>query len=606
MNRLITTLFLLYLIPSISSFGQREVFFYSDLKIVPEIELSKNGDSIEEIINKDHLMYQKQSDIKIQLESDYWLRFDFEPWFHLFEKYDTLYLNTGLLDQTTYFFNSKGSVETLQVDYFKDKVFKSSIINRSFYPVTKSNLINGRFIIVKTKANYSRGRIDRIRFLLHTSNEEFVFDYRSMEDANQQKAPVLIFFGLAIGLFIINILLYFSSFKKIYLYYGLFLIFQGIYYSNLNLSINTNWEFNYPKAQYIISTLIQVLINLSYLLFIRSFLDMKKYYPKLNKAVELIAYILVAFIIIMATYMIIDPHWSLAYDLMDYQRYAMSLFALYGIIHLTIFRKSELVYFVVIGTTIFVTGALSALFLGNIMYMLFGAAIESLVFIAGLAYNIKTDFKKRLQSEQEATKANESALRAQLNPHFIFNSLNSIQHLITKGDKVNALKYLTKFSKLLRQVLETSIEVNVPLNREKELLTMYLELESLRFNNDFSYSIEISENLDEYNQEIPLFLIQPFVENAILHGLLPKEGKDKDLKIVFDDQEHCIVCSITDNGIGREAAKANQKVKSHISRGISVSEKRLEMLCKRKENSSKINYIDLEQGTRVDICIPKN
>lgn len=606
MNRLITTALLLYLLPGIFCYGQREVFFYGDLHIEPEIELVESDDSIDEIINKDHLMYQKQSDIKIQLESEYWVRFDFKPWYYLFDKYDTVYLNTGLLDLTTYYFKSNNRIDTLNIDYFTDKHFKSSILNRSFFPVTKASLINDQFIVLKTKANYSRGRIDRVRFLLHTSNEEFVFDYRKIEYSNQQKSPVLIFFGLAIGLFIINILLYFSSFKKIYLYYGLFLIFQGIYYSNLNLSINTNWEFNYPKAHYIISTLIQVLINLSYLLFIRSFLDMRKNYPKLNKAVEVVAYALVIFIIVLGTFMIIDPHWSPAYDLMDYQRYIMSLFALYGIIHLTIYKKSELVYFVVIGTIIFVTGALSALFLGNIMYMLFGAAVESLVFITGLAYNIRTDFRMRLQSEQEATKANESALRAQLNPHFIFNSLNSIQHLITKGDKENALRYLTKFSRLLRQVLETSIEVNVPLHREKELLTMYLELESLRFNNDFSYSIEISENLDEYNQEIPLFLIQPFVENAILHGLLPKEGTDKDLKIIFDDQDHCIVCSIIDNGIGREAAKANQKIKSHISRGISVSEKRLEMLCKNKENTSKIKYADLAQGTRVDICIPKN
>lgn len=197
-------------------------------------------------------------------------------------------------------------------------------------------------------------------------------------------------------------------------------------------------------------------------------------------------------------------------------------------------------------------------------------------------------------------------LRAQMNPHFIFNSLNSIQHFITTNDKVSALTYLTKFSSLLRQVLESSINLNLILDEEIKLLKIYVELEALRFDESFHFEFDIDPNLDTFNYEIPVLLVQPFIENAILHGLIPKKG-EKQLTIRFEDSDEFILCSIIDNGVGRSSGK---KDTNRPSRGMSVTAQRINSL-NQNLNEDLLTIEDLMEsnqpaGTRVTIKIPKN
>ncbi|ELR71318.1 Sensor histidine kinase [Fulvivirga imtechensis AK7] len=204
-------------------------------------------------------------------------------------------------------------------------------------------------------------------------------------------------------------------------------------------------------------------------------------------------------------------------------------------------------------------------------------------------------------------------LRAQMNPHFIFNSLSSIQHFVTVNDKASALKYLTKFSNLLRSVLETSTGVQVTLAEEIELIKIYLELESLRFDNEFKYEIKVDQRLDIYNLEIPLLLIQPYIENAILHGLLPSAKEDKLLNVTFEATDNAMRVSIEDNGIGRKAAQVIKEKKGYKkqSLGMSVTQKRLEMLEKNKDTTAAVTVADLyrdngePEGTRIIINIPQ-
>ena len=118
-----------------------------------------------------------------------------------------------------------------------------------------------------------------------------------------------------------------------------------------------------------------------------------------------------------------------------------------------------------------------------------------------------------------------TALRGQMNPHFIFNSLNSIQHFITIRDKEEALNYLSKFSKLIRKILENSREDTVSISNELQLLELYVQLEQLRFNNKFDYHISIDQKIDVENLEIPPLLIQPYIENAILHVFINNNDK---------------------------------------------------------------------------------
>jgi tetratricopeptide (TPR) repeat protein len=202
-------------------------------------------------------------------------------------------------------------------------------------------------------------------------------------------------------------------------------------------------------------------------------------------------------------------------------------------------------------------------------------------------------------------------LRAQINPHFIFNSLGSIQHLITSDQKAAALKYLVKFSNLLRQVLETSITGNAVLKDELQLLNMYLELEALRFDNSFTYVTNVDETLNEDAIEIPTMILQPLIENAVLHGLMPKTG-DRKLTISFASKETTLVINIEDNGIGRDASRDLQKGKlsTNPSRGLSVTRQRLASLSEKQGWQSELDYVDLVDanggatGTRVTLKLP--
>lgn len=197
-------------------------------------------------------------------------------------------------------------------------------------------------------------------------------------------------------------------------------------------------------------------------------------------------------------------------------------------------------------------------------------------------------------------------LRAQINPHFIFNSLSSIQHFITTDDKAASLKYLTKFSNLLRQVLESSITGNVLLREELKLLQMYLELEALRFQNGFSFEIDLDDSIDVDGIEIPTMILQPLIENAILHGLMPKRS-DRKLVISFRKVATILEINIEDNGIGRLAAQELQKgkIKQNPSRGVAVTEQRLAVLREKHGWETSMEYHDLvdDLGNPAGTCV---
>lgn len=172
-----------------------------------------------------------------------------------------------------------------------------------------------------------------------------------------------------------------------------------------------------------------------------------------------------------------------------------------------------------------------------------------------------------------------SALRAQMNPHFIFNCLNSINHFIIGNDARKAADYLTKFAKLIRIVLEKSGNAFIPLKEELVCLKLYLELEALRFQEPFNFEIHC-EGIDLDSVLVPSMLIQPFVENAIWHGLSKADGKRGKILISLQIQDNTLVCEITDNGIGIAASIANKGEASagKKSLGIEITKKRLELV----------------------------
>lgn len=214
----------------------------------------------------------------------------------------------------------------------------------------------------------------------------------------------------------------------------------------------------------------------------------------------------------------------------------------------------------------------------------------------------------RLQQYESELKA----LKAQMNPHFIFNALNSIQQVFYTGDKKQANKYMAQFSRLMRNILSASGKANISLEEDIEMLQEYLSLEGLRFGNSFSYSINTDEEVYDYPILIPPVVIQPFVENAIKHGLLHKKGeKQLDIHCYLNEGKTALVVDINDNGIGREASAAIAKEKpKHESFSTSAIQKRFDMLNQYSEQGYAFSYTDLKHsdgsaaGTLVRIHFP--
>ncbi len=216
---------------------------------------------------------------------------------------------------------------------------------------------------------------------------------------------------------------------------------------------------------------------------------------------------------------------------------------------------------------------------------------------------------ENLLLKQKTVELGMQLLRMQMNPHFIFNSLNSINRFILQNNKQQASEYLTKFSKLIRLILQHSQSPLISLESELESLQLYLDLESLRFDNRFDYKISISKDI--YSLKVPPLIIQPFAENAIWHGLMHKEEKGQ-LHIEIFQQNDFLFLRIIDNGIGRKKA-AEMKSKSatkHKSMGLQITAERIAMLQNTKENESPVIINDLVNqdgstaGTEVIIKMP--
>ena len=242
-----------------------------------------------------------------------------------------------------------------------------------------------------------------------------------------------------------------------------------------------------------------------------------------------------------------------------------------------------------------------------------GLIVLTLLIALLLISRSKINAQRRLsEMNNRISELTQVNLRQQMNPHFIFNTLNSIQYFMYQHDKLATNDYLTKFSNLMRKVLENSQHTSVSLHDELEALKLYLELESLRFRDKFDYSITIDEEIDPVLYKVPAMLIQPYVENSICHGLIPLDHKGF-VSIGIKQEKDCLICTIEDNGIGREAGIEMKKSKNDGSNslGTQITGSRLELLNSLYGKSLFITtYTDLKDeygeavGTHVEIQIP--
>jgi len=252
-------------------------------------------------------------------------------------------------------------------------------------------------------------------------------------------------------------------------------------------------------------------------------------------------------------------------------------------------------------------------FIGICFISFFGVVYTYYKWQITLLYKRNKLLSEKIELEKHLNASILTSIRSQMNPHFFYNALNTIQSFIFSDDKKNAAVYLSKFSKLTRTILEHSERERIPLTEEIMALTLYLEIEKVRFNDDFDFRIHVNEHLDKDQVRIPPMLIQPYVENAIRHGLLHKKEK-KELHIDFKQEDGFLTVIVDDNGIGRKRSEELNRTRqgAHRSFASTANQTRLEILNKDSRTKTAVRYIDKTDwenssiGTTVIIHIPMN
>lgn len=233
-------------------------------------------------------------------------------------------------------------------------------------------------------------------------------------------------------------------------------------------------------------------------------------------------------------------------------------------------------------------------------------------FINQQLVSLKNEAVREAEFNLQVSELEMKALRAQINPHFLFNCMNAINRMILDGENKEASNYLAKFSKLIRMILENAGSASVSLEQDLLLLESYIQLEMLRFRARISYRIIVDEVVDRENTFVPSMILQPYVENAIWHGLMHKtDGEQGVLTIQIRQKDHLLHCSIEDNGIGREKSRQLQgkSVLKNKSIGMKITEERLRLISRGREEQV-VKIIDIKDaqdrptGTRVEVLIP--
>ena len=416
--------------------------------------------------------------------------------------------------------------------------------------------------------------------------------------------------------------------KKYYIYYSLYLIFLLLFsfwaiehspYTQIFFSFLPWLKFSSNNNTYLLLT------NIFYNLFINEFLELPKIAPKFSKIILIYVRYVLGNLLVIDTFINFVLHdYSLGGYVWILTQPVIVLFGLYGIYE--IFKlKGSVVRYIQIGSTILMIGAiygfLEQLLLikpaDNVVMRLapsipfnVGVLIEIFCFSTALGYKTWLTQRERNRLMKAVKESESSTLRSQINPHFVFNSLNSIKSYILQHRSLDASEYLTDFSTLMRSILQHSKEKFISLTDELETSLLYIKLEKLRFEENFTFDYNLQVGIDTDTILIPPMLLQPYIENAIKHGLMNKEG-NRSLKLSVIEEKEQIIISIDDNGIGREQASLLRKNSlKYQSMGMSINKERVDLLSLTNDLHIAINIIDKKlhdgssNGTKVVIYLP--
>ncbi|MFN0037457.1 MAG: sensor histidine kinase [Saprospiraceae bacterium] len=378
-------------------------------------------------------------------------------------------------------------------------------------------------------------------------------------------------------------------------------------------------SFN-SKSELIFSNAIQIL----YLLFIREIFNYRQTAPSLYRfATFLIRFQTVA--LLLQIFVLIVTWKCISSDLGTVFKLVFLAPCIYLLVK-SYYQKIPTYRNIIWGSMALISGALIAAVLhmtdyskNNIALFELGVLLEIFFFNTALGQKEKflEDEKravenKLLELEKEKLESDFNVLKSQINPHFVSNCLNSIKQLVNENKREEAILYLVRFSDLMRYSTDYITRPDISLEEELAISSLYLQMESLRFGEAFSWQIEIEEGLDASFIKVPPFVLQPFLENAIWHGLLPKES-NRVLKITLENSPQSVNCVIDDNGMGRERAGALpmhglKKGKSSI--GIINTQERLRIFRQLQKIQIDLHIIDKhdgqgnDTGTRVELVFP--
>lgn len=569
------------------AFGQFENALPVDYKI---FHAREDTISAKTLLSQDFLFQNTVAhNFKKSKKDIFWLKIDLYKYSNLFDQGSRFLYTRNHIDVTLYYLENHTLAQRKYGYINRDKTENDLPYHGVL--LKKENLIDQQYVLVKINQLVPGKSIDDLQMQL-VDYQEYLQKTQPIDNQISYKSSlVYLFIGAFLFIFLFSIITFFTSKRLDFLFYSLFIVSLLLYLGKSAYGFEDQFNIRYTKLALWVHSALQILINLFYIAFAKYYLNTQEFYPKLNKAIVTIGLVLMGFIVA-TTFTTVLDEFDLHYTLMNLHRLVMTLFALASFVYLIVYAKNLLAYIIIIGSFGFLAGSLIMLFTLNKNYMIAGAVFEALLFGLGLNYKLKEANKEKLRLEKTIFKNKISALRAQMNPHFIFNSLNSIQHLIIANKREAAVKYLNKFSLLMRNLLETSIEKSIVLSEEITLLRKYLELESLRFDNSFNYSIEVAPPLNPDLIEVPMLVVQPFVENALVHGLLPKKEGEKTLRILFKKEGQILICEVEDNGVGRQVSQnaiPNLRPKNK-SRGIEITSKRLSMQNPLIENQ--ITFVD--------------
>lgn len=241
---------------------------------------------------------------------------------------------------------------------------------------------------------------------------------------------------------------------------------------------------------------------------------------------------------------------------------------------------------------------------------IFWYSLAALIVIAVIMISIHRN--KQLKHEKQILTLEQDMLRSQMNPHFIFNSLNSIKLYIINNEKENAVYYLNKFSKFIRKILIASTEKEISLEDELDTMQLYMNIENIRFSNEIDFQVHVDKGINTASIKVPSLILQPFLENSLWHGLSSKKEDKKIALNVSKTSDEFVTISIIDNGIGRKASEKinDNKLLKRKSVGLAITKARLANFSKGFTNSYKIDIEDLYNetnkaiGTKVVVQIP--